>query len=97
MTERRLPPAAHIEDCPGHIRRRVRQQPHDRLSHFDGFAATAHRNLVTEPLHPVGLPPLAWISVAINPGLTALTRMPSVATSRAKPIVMVSIAPLVAA
>ena len=40
---------------------------------------------------------MSWNSVSISPGLTALTRIPSAATSRARPIVMVSIAPFVAA
>ena len=34
-----------------------------------------------------GSPELAWISVSINPGRTALTRMPSAPTSLARPIV----------
>ena len=44
-----------------------------------------------------GWPPLAWISVSTMPGRTALTRIPSVATSRASPSVKVSTAPLLAA
>ena len=40
---------------------------------------------------------VAWISVSMMPGRTAFTRMPSPATSFARPIVIVSIAPLVAA
>ena len=44
-----------------------------------------------------GSPPSACISVYINPGRTALTRIPSSATSLDKPIVRVSIAPFDAA
>ena len=44
-----------------------------------------------------GWPPEAWMSVAMMPGRTALTRMPSAATSRARPSVKTSIAPLLAA
>ena len=44
-----------------------------------------------------GSPPLACMSVWMNPGRTALTRMPSAATSWARPIVSVSTAPLEAA
>ena len=39
-------------------------------------------------------PPLACISVWMKPGRTAFTRMPSSATSRASPMVSVSMAPL---
>src|SRR5947209_10996331 len=41
--------------------------------------------------------PGGWISVAMMPGATALTRMPSPASSRARPSVMDSIAPFDAA
>jgi len=44
-----------------------------------------------------GTAPLAWISVVTIPGRTALTRMPSAATSRARPSVKVSMAALLAA
>jgi hypothetical protein len=44
-----------------------------------------------------GSPPLAWMSVCTNPGRTALTRMPSAASSLASPSVIVSTAPLEAA
>ena len=44
-----------------------------------------------------GSPERAWISVSISPGRTALTRIPSAPTSLARPIVSVSIAPLLAA
>jgi hypothetical protein len=43
------------------------------------------------------MPDDAWISVSMMPGRTALTRMPSAATSRARPSVKVSIAALLAA
>jgi hypothetical protein len=39
----------------------------------------------------------AWISVSMMPGRTALTRTPSAASSRPRPMVKVSIAPLAAA
>ena len=45
----------------------------------------------------LGKPPEAWMSVSIKPGRTALTRMPSLATSLAKPIVKASMALLAAA
>ena len=45
----------------------------------------------------LGRPPDAWISVSISPGRTALTRIPSPATSLARPMVKASIAPLAAA
>ena len=44
-----------------------------------------------------GVPLAACSPVSISPGATAFTRMPSVATSRASPIVKLSIAPLDAA
>src|SRR5690606_18313674 len=44
-----------------------------------------------------GSPPLAWISVWMNAGRTAFTRIPSTATSCASPMVKVSMAPLDAA
>jgi hypothetical protein len=42
-------------------------------------------------------PAAAWISVSIRPGMSALTRMPSPASSRAVPMVKELIAPLAAA
>jgi len=53
--------------------------------------------MTAKPLTRSGVPLLAWISVSIMPGRTALTRIPSLATSRARPIVKVSTAPLEAA
>ena len=44
-----------------------------------------------------GSPPAAWMSVRIRPGRTAFTRIPSSATSFARPIVIVSTAPFDAA
>jgi hypothetical protein len=44
-----------------------------------------------------GSPPEAWMSVSMMPGRTAFTRMPSDASSSARPTVKVSIAPLAAA
>ncbi len=50
----------------------------------------------TRAIRP-GSPPFACISVLIIPGRTALTRMPSLMISFARPSVKVSMAPLVAA
>src|SRR5581483_8306360 len=44
------------------------------------------------------IPPwISWMSVRIGPGRTALTRIPSAPTSRARPLVKLSTAPLLAA
>ena len=40
-----------------------------------------------------GWPPLAWMSVSVRPGRTALTRMPSRPTSFDRPMVKLSTAP----
>lgn len=44
-----------------------------------------------------GSPILAWISVSMTPGATALTRIPSGPSSFASPVVSASTAALVAA
>ena len=67
-----------------------------RPGHFLGLAAAAHRTTALTRSTRPGSPPLAWISVWM-PGRTAFTRMPSWATSRARPMVRVSMAPLEAA
>ena len=74
----------------------------------DSSHSTARATSSGCPPRPIGTPPLsrstrpgspalAWISVSISPGATALTRMPSPATSRARPKVKLSMAPLDAA
>jgi len=51
----------------------------------------------TWPWARSSMPLAAWMSVSMMPGRTPLTRMPSLMSSRPRPLVSVSTAPLVAA
>ena len=60
-------------------------------------ALVASLELVAARVVRPASPALAWISVSIMPGLTALTRMPRPPSSREAPMVKLSMAPLEAA
>ena len=89
--------AAHIQDRARRIGRFVRQKIENRMRDFIRRAGAFHRQHVAEPLDPVWLA-AGGVDLGVDvPGRIALTRTPSVATSRARPSVKVSIAALEAA
>jgi hypothetical protein len=103
-----LAPTADVEDRSGGVAGIVRQQPDDRRGHLFGRAGALHRDqrcalactlgLAARGVN-LGVDDARYATGAILDvsGRTALTRMPSAATSRARPTVKVSIAPLLAA
>ena len=83
-----------VQERPGDVGRLVRAEPCDGLGDLFREAGAAHRNGVLEAFDTVRLPTGGVNFVSTIPGRTALTRIPSVASSFERPSVMASMAAL---
>jgi AraC-like DNA-binding protein len=86
-TELDYSPPGHQDIRAGDIRRILRRQEHNGRRYFIRCPARC----MGARLAPASSRPGRCISVAIGPGETALTRIPSLATSRANPLVALAI------